>query len=427
MKTSRLHGFRDLFHPETERLRMATEKTRDVFERFCFSEVIVPVLEPSEVYSTGLGDSTDIVQKEMYTFEAKGGESVSMRPEGTAGVVRAFVEHSLHRKAPVTKLYYSGEMFRHEKPQEGRQRSFNQAGAELFGARDPRSDSEVVAMLWLAVCELGLEKHVTLELNSIGTPASREEYKKALRGHLAGKKDALCENCAKRLETNPLRILDCKNGACREATEEIPFSVADSLSGESREHFQRLAFSLRGRGVPFEINPRIVRGLDYYTDTVFEVTTDMLGAQNAVAAGGRYDLLVERMGGPPTPAVGFAMGLERIMLLQERAETRTGVPGKKRSVCVIHLGDAAAGVAAKIADGLRKKGVRVETEYENKSIRSQMRKANRAGASFSVIIGEDELRDGVFSLRNMGNGEERTLPLERLNRVDKLFDFYRLF
>ena len=427
MRTSRLHGFRDLFHPETEKLRMATEKTRDVFERFCFSEVIVPVLEPSQVYSTGLGDSTDIVQKEMYTFETKGGESVSMRPEGTAGVVRAFVEHSLHRKSPVTKLYYSGEMFRHEKPQEGRHRSFNQTGAELFGARDPRSDSEVMAMLWLAVCELGLEKYVKLEINSIGTPGSRGEYVKALRKHLAGKKDALCENCGKRLETNPLRILDCKNGACREATEEIPFSVTDYLSVESREHFERLAFSLRGRGVPFEINPRIVRGLDYYTDTVFEVTTDMLGSQNAVAAGGRYDLLVERMGGPPTPAVGFAMGLERITLLQERAETRTGMPRKKRGVCVIHLGDAAAGVAAKIADGLRKKGVRVETEYENRSLRSQMRKANRTGASFSVIIGEDELRDGAFSLRDMGTGEERTLPLERLNRVNKFFDFYRLF
>ena len=427
MKTSRLHGFRDLFHPETERLRLVTEKTREVFERFGFSEVIVPVLEPSEVYSTGLGDSTDIVQKEMYTFEAKGGESVSMRPEGTAGVVRAFVEHSLHRKSPVTKLYYSGEMFRHEKPQEGRQRSFNQMGAELFGARDPRSDSEVVAMLWLALSELGLGDHVTLELNSIGTPGSRGEYRKALRGHLAAKKDALCGNCAKRLETNPLRILDCKNGTCREVTEEIPFSVTDYLSAESREHFEMLAVSLRDRSVPFELNPRIVRGLDYYTDTVFEVTTDRLGSQNAVAAGGRYDLLVERMGGPPTPAVGFAMGLERILLLQERAGTRRSMPGKKRGVCVIHLGDEAAGPAAKIADGLRKKGVRVEAEYENKSLKSQMRKANRTGAAFSIIIGENELRDGVFSLRDMNTGEERTLPLEKLRGVGRLRDFHGLF
>ena len=427
MKTSRLHGFRDLFHPETERLRLAVAKTGEVFERFGFSEVIVPVLERSEVYSTGLGDATDIVQKEMYAFETKGGEPVSMRPEGTAGVVRAFVEHSLHRKSPVTKLYYSGEMFRHEKPQEGRQRSFNQMGAELFGARDPRSDSEVIAMLWLALSELGLEEHVKLELNSIGTPASREEYKKALRGFLAGKKDALCENCGKRLDSNPLRTLDCKNETCREATDGIPFSVADYLSAESREHFDGLLSSLRGRSVPFELNPRIVRGLDYYTDTVFEVTTDRLGSQNAVAAGGRYDLLVERMGGPPTPAVGFAMGLERVLLLRERTGTRRGLPRGKRSVRVIHLGEEAAAAAAGIADGLRKKGVRVETGYENKSLKSQMRRADRTGATYCVIIGENELRGGVFSLRDMKTGEERTLPLEKLDDVGGPGDFRRLF
>ena len=427
MKATRLHGFKDIFHPETEKLRLAESKTKEVFERFGFSEIIIPILEPSGVYSTGLGDTTDIVQKEMYTFETKGGEMVSMRPEGTAGVVRAFIEHSLHRKSPVTKLYYSGEMFRHEKPQEGRQRSFNQIGAELFGPRDPLADSEIIEMLWLAVTELGISDHVELELNSIGRPAERERYKKALTDFLSPKKDSLCENCRNRLGANPLRILDCKTGECREATSEIPFSIRDYLSKQSSENLDALASSLGEKSIPYRINPRIVRGLDYYTDTVFEVTTYRLGSQNAVAAGGRYDLLVERMGGPETPAVGFAIGLERILLLLERTGTRRNSPGKKQLVSVIHIGEEARGKAATIARDLRKKGMRVETEYENKSLKSQMRKANRTGAAYSVIIGENELRENIFSLRDMKSGEERTFPLEKLAGLRGHGDFRKLF
>ena len=427
MKTPRLHGFKDIFHPESERLRLVEGSIREVFERFGFSEVIIPVLELSGVYSTGLGDTTDIVQKEMYTFETKGGEMVSMRPEGTAGVVRAYVGHSLYRKSPVTKLHYSGEMFRHEKPQEGRQRSFNQIGAELFGSRDPLADSEIIEMLWLAVTELGISDHVELELNSIGRPAERERYKKALTDFLSPKKDSLCENCRNRLGANPLRILDCKTGECREATSGIPFSILDYLSEQSGRHLGALEASLGEKSIPYRINPRIVRGLDYYTDTVFEVTTDRLGSQNAVAAGGRYDLLVERMGGPETPAVGFAIGLERVLLLLERTGTRRNAPGKKQSVCVIHIGEEARGKAATIARDLRKKGMRVETEYENKSLKSQMRKANRTGAAYSVIIGENELRENIFSLRDMKSGEERTFPLEKLAGLRGHGDFRKLF
>lgn len=426
MKTARLHGFKDLFHPETRKLRHVESGIGEVFERFGFSEIIIPILELSEVYSTGLGNTTDIVQKEMYTFETRGEERVSMRPEGTAGVVRAFIEHSLYRKSPVTKLYYSGEMFRYEKPQEGRQRSFRQTGAELFGSSDPLADSEIIAMLWLAITELGLSEHVELELNSIGKPTEREQYKEALVGFLSPKKDSLCENCRNRLGTNPLRILDCKTGTCREMTSEIPFSIQDYLSEQSSEHLGALVSSLKGKSIPCRLNPRIVRGLDYYTDTVFELTTDKLGSQNAVAAGGRYDLLVERMGGPATPAVGFAIGLERILLLLEKTGTRKNSPGKKQLVCIIHIGDEARGEAAKIADDLRKKGIRVETEYENKSLKSQMRKANRTGAAYSVIIGEDELRKKVFSLRNMRTGEEKTFPLEKLADLGGHGDFRKL-
>lgn len=412
-----------MFYPETEKLRFVKSVAEDVFSRYGFSEIITPVLEPSEVYLTGLGNTTDIVQKEMYTFETKGGESVSMRPEGTAGVVRAFVEHSLHKKSRVTKLYYSGEMFRHERPQEGRQRSFNQMGAELFGPRGPEADSDVISMLWLVMAELGLESHVKLELNSIGTPGEREEYKKALREFFGGKKSSLCENCGKRLEINPLRVLDCKNSECRQAVDAVPFSISDYLSRESSRHLDEVVRSLREKSVPFEINPRIVRGLDYYTDTVFEVTTDKIGSQNAVAAGGRYDLLVEQMGGPPTPAVGFAVGLERILLLCERAAARKSPPAKENLVFVIHLGDAAARTGAKMAHDLRKRGLRVETEYESRSMKSQMRKADRSGAGYCVIMGDDELRDGVFSLRDMRTGKEKTLALEKLDLVRTRDDF----
>ncbi len=426
MKAARLHGFKDIFHPETEKLRLVQSRITEVFGRFGFSEIITPVLELSGVYSTGLGDTTDIVQKEMYSFETKGGERVSMRPEGTAGVVRAFIENSLYRKSPVTKLYYSGEMFRHEKPQEGRQRSFNQIGAELFGSKDPLADSEIIAMLWLALAELGISDHTELELNSIGAPAERELYKKALIEFLSPKKDSLCDNCQNRLGTNPLRILDCKTGACREATSEIPFSILDHLSEQSREHLHALTRSLEQKSIPYRLNPRIVRGLDYYTDTVFEITTDKLGSQNAVAAGGRYDLLVERMGGPQTPAVGFAIGLERILLLLEKTETQRNSPGEKQLICIIHIGDEARSEAARMADELRRKGMRVETEYENKSLKSQMRKANRTGASYSVIIGEDELSKKVFSLRNMASGEEKTFPLEKLAGLGGHGDFRKL-
>ncbi len=414
MKAARLHGFKDILHPETDKLRLVESKIKEVFERFGFSEIIIPILELSEVYSTGLGNTTDIIQKEMYTFETKGGEWVSMRPEGTAGVVRAFIEHSLYRKSPVTKLYYSGEMFRHEKPQEGRQRSFNQIGAELFGSRDPLSDSEIIAMLWLTITELDLLEHVQLELNSIGKPAERERYKKALLDFLSPKKDSLCENCRNRLSTNPLRILDCKTGTCNEIVSHIPFLVRDYLSEQSSNHMDALTRFLGEKSIPYRLNPRIVRGLDYYTDTVFEITTNELGSQNAVAAGGRYDLLVERMGGPQTPAVGFAIGLERVLLLLEKMRTRRNSPGKKQLVSIIHIGEVARVQAAKMAYDLRKKGMKVETEYENKSLKSQMRKANRTGATHSIIVGEDELRKKIFSLRNMKTGKEKSFPLEKL-------------
>ncbi len=427
MKAVRLHGFKDVFHPETEKLRLLENTTKEVFERFGFSEIIIPILELSQVYSMGLGSTTDIVQKEMYSFETKGGESVSMRPEGTAGVVRAYVENSLYRKSPVTKLYYSGEMFRYEKPQEGRQRSFTQIGAELFGSNDPRSDSDIIAMLWLAVEKLGLKDHTRLEINSIGEPEQRDLYKKELKRFLSKKKNSLCENCQNRMNTNPLRILDCKKPSCREITSKIPFSIVDYLSERSKEHFEKLLFSLDEKSIPYVLNPRIVRGLDYYTDTVFEITTDNLGSQNAVAAGGRYDLLVEQMGGPKTPAVGFAMGVERILLLQNKIKTRKSSPGKKQLVHIVHIGGKARDEAVKLAFDLRKKGIRVETEYEDKSLKSQMRKADKSKAQYSIIIGENELEKRIFSLREMKTGSEKSLPLKKLAEVHGPSDFRKFF
>ncbi len=425
-KASRLHGFRDIFSPEAEKLRLVENTVKETFELFGFSEVIIPVLELSGVYFTGLGDTTDIVQKEMYSFETKGGECVSMRPEGTAGVARAFIENSLHRKSPVTKLYYSGEMFRYEKPQEGRQRSFNQIGAELFGSSCPESDSEVVEMLWLAVQRLGLSEHVKLEINSIGEPPERELYKNAIKEYFLHRKESLCQNCEKRLKINPLRILDCKEKICSGITSGIPFSISEYLSARSKDHLDCVLDSLTRKSIPFSLNTKIVRGLDYYTDTVFEITTDKLGAQNAVAAGGRYDLLVERMGGPNTPAVGFAIGVERIILLQQRIGTKKNRPGKKRSVHIIHIGEKARAEAARLASILRRNGIRTETEYESKSLRSQMRKADKTGADYSIVVGDDELGKGVLSVRNMKTGEEKNLPLEKLGALNGMKDFQKI-
>ncbi len=297
MEVRSIRGFHDILPEEIRRWHYIEEKAKTVFELYGFSEIRIPVIEFTEIFSRSLGTTTDIVEKEMYTFEDRDGSSLTLRPEGTAGVVRAFIENSMWAKSPVTKLYYGGMMFRHERPQKGRYRGFYQIGAEIFGPEEPSSDAELIAMVWRLFEEIGITEYLKLELSSLGDKNCRPQYKEKLTAYFTPQRGELCEDCRRRLETNPLRILDCKEKGCREIAERAP-KMIDNLCADCTRHFDEVKENLESVGVPFVINPKIVRGLDYYTRTVFEITTEELGSQNAVAAGGRYDGLVEELGGP---------------------------------------------------------------------------------------------------------------------------------
>jgi histidyl-tRNA synthetase len=322
MNITAVKGFKDMLPSETPVWQFVEETARRVFTRFGFSEIRVPVVEKTELFCRSIGDATDIVEKEMYTFCDKGGTSLTLRPEGTAGVMRALIEHKLYALDSISKLYYLGPMFRHERPQKGRYRQFHQIGAEVTGASDPIVDAQVLLMVSRLFQELGLHEP-RLQVNSLGCPACRPSYREALVAFLAQRQDALCEDCRRRQTTNPLRALDCKVPGCIEATSGAP-AMLDHLCSECSEHFDRVQDYLRSANVPYSINPRMVRGLDYYTRTTFELVTGQLGSQSAVAAGGRYDGLVAQLGGPAVPGIGFALGVERVaLLLGDRCPVRT--------------------------------------------------------------------------------------------------------
>ena len=409
MKVRSIRGFHDILPDDIKRWQHIEEKAKTVFELYGFSEIRIPVIEFTEVFARSLGTTTDIVEKEMYTFTDRDGSSLTLRPEGTAGVVRAYIENSMHAKSPVTKLYYGGMMFRHERPQKGRYRGFYQIGAEIFGPEEPYSDAEIIAMLWRFFDEIGLTPRLKLELSSLGDGNCRPQYKEELIKFFTPQKDELCEDCKRRLESNPLRILDCKEKQCRQIAENAPVML-DNLCTECSEHFESVKENLDSIGAPYIINPKIVRGLDYYTRTVFEITTEELGAQNAVAAGGRYDGLVEELGGPSTPAVGFALGMERLVLLHQKA-----IPGgfeKEVRVFIAHLGDEARSKAFSLAFELRNSGVPTVMDYGNKSLKSQLKRADKSGAEYTYIIGEDELARGKVKVRDMLKSSEEEIDFD---------------
>ncbi|MEQ9619562.1 MAG: histidine--tRNA ligase [Deltaproteobacteria bacterium] len=409
MKVRSIRGFHDILPDDIKRWQHVEEKAKTVFELYGFSEIRIPAIEFTEVFARSLGTTTDIVEKEMYTFTDRDGSSLTLRPEGTAGVVRAYIENSMYAKSPVTKLYYGGMMFRHERPQKGRYRGFYQIGAEVFGAEEPYSDAEIIAMLWRFFDEIGLASRLKLELSSLGDGNCRPQYKEKLIEFFAPKKDELCEDCKRRLESNPLRILDCKQKGCRQIAEKAPVML-ENLCAECNEHFESVKENLESVGVPYTINPKIVRGLDYYTRTVFEITTEELGAQNAVAAGGRYDGLVEELGGPSTPAAGFALGMERLVLLHQKA-----VPGgfeKEVRVFIAHLGDEARAKAFSLAFELRQSGVPTEIDYGSKSLKSQLKRADKSGTEYTYIIGEDELARGKVKVRDMLESSEEEIDFD---------------
>lgn len=414
MKITAIKGFADILPGEVETWQWVEERARQVFQSYAFAEIRIPILEKTELFSRSLGETTDVVEKEMYTFADRDSRSaetteatlLTLRPEGTAGVVRAYVESEMYKTEPARKLYYMGPMFRRERPQKGRQRQFHQIGAEALGRGDPYIDAEILLMLNDFFAAVGLDGAV-LELNSLGCAECRPVYRARLLEFLKAREQSLCANCRRRMERNPLRVLDCKEPGCRQATKDAP-SILDSLCAACREHFAVVQRLLREANVPYALNPRMVRGLDYYCRTTFEWTSDRLGAQSAVAAGGRYDGLVQELGGPPIPGVGFALGVERLTLLLRSKENGAA---RGPSVYVVWIGAKARDWAFPIVRKLRQEGLTAEMEGEARSMKSQMRRADKLGAQSVLIVGDAELEKGQALLRDMASKQQREIDL----------------
>jgi histidyl-tRNA synthetase len=394
-----------------ETRQFVEEKAREVFASYNFSEIRIPILEKTELFRRSIGEATDIVEKEMYTFEDKDakGTLLTLRPEGTAGVVRAYLESGLYQTDPVQKLFYLGPMFRRERPQKGRLRQFYQIGAEVLGRKDPQVDAETLLLLEDFFSRVGVDR-LTLELNSLGCVQCRPAFRQELLTFLREKEKELCPNCRHRLERNPLRVLDCKEESCIRVTRDAP-SILAFLCPACQEHFQSVQDLLQASGVAYRLNPRMVRGLDYYCRTTFEWTSGELGAQNTVAAGGRYDGLVEDLGGPAIPGVGFAMGVERLALLLETRKSQVLV---RPALYVAWIGRQAQSWAFPVVARLRRQGVRVEIDGEEKSLKSQMRRADKLRAVWVLLVGEEELRKGTGTLRNLDTRQQFEVRLERV-------------
>ncbi|MDA8098293.1 MAG: histidine--tRNA ligase [Nitrospiraceae bacterium] len=403
MNIQAIKGVKDIL-PEEMPAWLHLEKTaREVFESYGFSEIRVPVFEYTELFARSIGASTDIVEKEMYTFADRDGKKLTLRPEGTAGVVRAFIEHKLYADSQHVKLYYLGPMFRHERPQKGRFRQFYQIGVEALGGSHPHVDIDILAMLHRLFARLGIGG-VTLQVNSLGDAACRDGYRTALKEYLKPKLPTLCGDCQRRYETNPLRVLDCKVDAEKFVDSPV---MLDHLCGPCKEHFETVEQGLKTLGIPFVVNPRLVRGLDYYTRTTFELVMGHLGAQNTVAAGGRYDGLVQELGGPAVPGIGFALGVERAISLLDT----TNLKALRPHLYIAALGDEAVRKVMPVIHSLRTEGIRVETDYAGASLKSQMKKADKFGAAFTLIVGEQELASQTAVLRDMATKEQIAVAL----------------
>jgi histidyl-tRNA synthetase len=410
MKISSIKGFADILPGDVEIWQWVEAAARRVFNSYHFSEIRIPILEKTELFSRSIGETTDIVEKEMYTFQDRDATRITLRPEGTAGVVRAYVQSEMYKSEPVRKLYYMGPMFRRERPQKGRLRQFHQIGAEALGRGDPLIDAEILLLLSDFFNAVKLSE-LSLQLNSLGDSACRPAYREALLAFLRQRKDSLCANCQRRMERNPLRVLDCKEPGCIEATKDAP-SILESLCAPCREHFATVQRLLNQSGVRFTLNPRMVRGLDYYCRTTFEWTTTQLGSQGAVAAGGRYDGLVQELGGPAIPGVGFAMGVERLTMLLRLQET---VGSKGPDLYIVWLGDRARDWAFSTVHRLRRAGFSVEVEGEARSLKSQMRRADKLKAVRVLIVGDNELTQNTAALRDMADKQQRDIILTNID------------
>ena len=415
MLTTGPRGTKDILPDTVGQWLYIENKIRDLCRLYGYRELRTPIFEHTELFLRGIGETTDVVSKEMYTFEDRGGRSITLRPENTAAVVRSYLEHKMYADNALTKLFYIGSMFRYDRPQAGRYREFHQFGVEALGVQDAAVDAEIIALAVQFLQSLGLQDLV-LSLNSVGCPSCRPLYRERLQEFFADKKEELCADCRTRYDRNPLRILDCKQDKCRQLSVGAP-SITDCLCDDCRDHFQQVQEYLEKAGIAFHLEDRLVRGLDYYTKTAFEVQYAPLGAQSAVAGGGRYDGLIGEIGDKPAPAVGFAVGLERVLLALEKQQL---LPKEQQGidVFVVALGEEAKRMAFSLLSGLRASKLSAAMDFSGRSMKAQMKQANKAKAGFTLIIGEDEIRNSVVTLRNMQSSEQQTVAIDEI--INKL-------
>ena len=400
-----IKGAKDIFPGQIPKWNVVEKLAHHLAESYGFKEIRIPIFEQTDLYVRSIGGATDIVEKEMYTFPDRDGSSLTLRPEGTAGVIRSFIEHNLRNDPTCKKLYYIGPMFRHERPQAGRFRQFHQFGVELIGTTSPLADVEVISLLWRYFSELQLPG-LTLEMNSLGETSDRQLYKENLVAFLKPKVGQLCSNCLRRIDTNPLRILDCKVPQCQTLTEDAP-QLIDFLGQTSKKHFEQVLAGLDALSIPYILNRRLVRGLDYYSMTTFEVSCSALGAQNAIGAGGRYDGLFEVLGGKPTPAIGYAIGLERVLLALPESMT----PSKKSWFFIAGFGSLGSQAGLTLLNDLRSQGIIADTDHNASTLKTLLRSADRLSAPYVVILGDDEVTRNELILRNMKTKEQESIPL----------------
>ncbi|MBZ4673010.1 MAG: histidyl-tRNA synthetase [Deferribacteraceae bacterium] len=406
----KVKGFRDIFGVEVKYWELVESIAKDTFRSFGFNEFKLPILEKVEVFDRGIGASTDIVEKEMFVFKDRNDEILALRPEGTASLVRAFIENNLQNPPGVKKYYYYGPMFRRERPQKGRFRQFYQLGVEVFGSFSPLTDADVINLLYTFFLKCGIQDFLTLEINSVGCPECRPFYRDNLISFLKDKKDELCVDCKRRLDTNPLRVLDCKVDTCKSITENAPLMI-DYLCGSCDEHFSETKKYLDNIGIKYVVNPKIVRGLDYYVRTAFEMTTTSLGASSAVGAGGRYDGLIKTLGGPDIPGIGFAIGVDRLVniMMQKDFDISESID----AYCIIFDRERLKDILP-VINNLRKNSISVEFDYEVASVKSQVKKADKLNASYALFFGEDELNKGVVTVKNMKTSTQCEVKIENL-------------
>jgi len=407
-------GTKDILPSDIANWRYLEELVRSEFSKFGYKEIRTPIFEETALFARGIGEETDIVSKEMYTFIDRSETSITLKPEMTACVVRAFLEHSLGKQQVLNKLFYISPMFRQERPQAGRFRQFHQFGAEAIGSTDPALDAEMIIMSYDILRNLGL-KDLTIKINSLGVPKSREKYKKILREYFSDKLDQLSDESKKRFETNILRVLDSKDERDIKVVENAPMLI-EHLDDESLEHFEKVKQILLAAGISFDIDPKLVRGLDYYTHTTFEVVSGSVGAQSALLGGGRYNNLIEELGGKSTPGVGFAAGMERILLACEN-ENCLSLPEEKIDAYFVSLEKEISQKVYELALLFRRKGLTIELDYAGRSVKAQMREANKMNAKYVVFIGGEEFENDKIRLKNMENSDEQTLPITSIEQI----------